>query len=69
MKNNSNLVMQKPFDVNSLTKLWRTFFSSQILVEKILEYIKLVELVVVQVIGPMEDERCFSTFTFMKTKL
>jgi hypothetical protein len=29
----------------------------------------LVELVVVQVIGSVKDEWCFSAFTFMKTKL
>jgi hypothetical protein len=67
MKNNSKLAMHKPFDANSFTKFMETFSSS--LVEKILEYIKLVELVVVQVIGLVEDERCFSTLTFMKTKL
>ncbi len=41
MKNNSKLVMQKPFDVKPLTKLWITLFSSQILVNKIPKYIKL----------------------------
>jgi len=50
MKNNAKLAMQKPFDVNLLTKLWRTHSSSQILEQKIFEYTKLVELVV-QVIG------------------
>ncbi len=69
MKNNVKLTMQKSFDINLLTKLWRTFLSSQILEQKILEYIKLVELVVVQMIGSIKDECCFSTFTFMKTKL
>jgi len=37
--------------------------------QKILEYIKLVELVVVQVIDSVKDEWCFSTFTFTKTRL
>ncbi len=41
--------MQKLFDVNLVTKLWRTFTFSQILEVKILEYIKLVELAVVHV--------------------
>jgi len=50
MKNNAKLAMQKPFDANLLTKLWRTYSSSQILEQKIFEYTKLVELVV-QVIG------------------
>jgi hypothetical protein len=69
MKNNVKLAMQKPFDINLLTKLWKTFSSSQIFEQKILEYIKLVKLVVVQMIGSVEDEWCFSTFTYMKTKL
>jgi hypothetical protein len=34
-----------------------------------LEYIRLVQLVVVQVIGLVEDEKCFFTLTFMKYKL
>jgi hypothetical protein len=38
MKNNVKLAMKKPFDVNLLTKLWRTHSSSQILEQKILEY-------------------------------
>ncbi len=57
--------MQKPFDVNPITKLWRTLTSSQILENKILEYIKLVELLVVQIIGSIEDECCLSMLTFM----
>jgi hypothetical protein len=65
MKNNVKLAMQKSFDIN----LWRTFSSFQTLEQKILEYIKLVELVVLQVIGLIKEEWCFSTFTFMKTKL
>jgi len=33
------------------------------------EYIKLVEIAVVQIISSMENEWCFSTLNFMKTKL
>jgi hypothetical protein len=50
MKNNVKLAMQKPFDVNLLIKLQKTHFSSQMFEQKILECIKLVELVV-QIIG------------------
>jgi hypothetical protein len=50
IKNNVKLAMQKPFDVNLLIKLRRTHSSSQILEQKILECIKLVELLV-QIIG------------------
>jgi hypothetical protein len=69
MKNNSKLVMQKPFDVNPFTKLWKTLSSSQIFVEKILKYIKSAELVIEKIIGSVEDEQCFFMFTFMKIKL
>jgi hypothetical protein len=69
MKNNVKLAMQKPFDMNPLTKLWRTCFSSWILEQKIHEYIKSPELVMVQVSGSIEDEQCFSALTFMKIKL
>jgi hypothetical protein len=31
MKNNVKLIMQKPFDINPFTKLWKTLSSSQIL--------------------------------------
>jgi hypothetical protein len=61
--------MLKLFDINSLTKLKRTIFSSQIFEQKIYEYIRLDELVVMQLIGLVEDEKSFSALTFMKTKL
>jgi hypothetical protein len=66
MKNSVKLAMQKPFDINPLTKLWKTLSSSRILEQKIPNYIRLIELVV-QVIGSIKDEQCFSTLTFMKT--
>jgi len=64
------LAMQKPFDVNTLTKLWRTFTSFWILENKILKYIKLAKLVIVQVIDCVKDDHCFSILlTFMKITL
>ncbi len=42
-----------------LTKLKKTIFSSRIFEQKIYEYIRLDELVVMQVIGLVEDEQCF----------
>ncbi len=65
---NAKLAMDKPFDVNSITKLWRTFTSSLIFKVKIPKYIKLAKLVVVHVIGFVEDEHCLSTLTFIKAK-
>ncbi len=69
MKNNAKLVMQKPFDINMLIKLKWTLFSSRIFEQKIYEYIRLDELVGMQVISLVEDEQCFFTLIFMKIKL
>jgi len=63
------LSWQKPFDVNLVTKLWKTLTSFLILKNRILKYIKLVELAIVKVIGSIEDEHSFFMLTFMKTKL
>ncbi len=43
--------------------------NSQILKIKMFEFFRLVELVIVMVLGSVEDERTFSTLTFMKSKL
>jgi len=69
MTNNIKLEMQKPFDVNPVIKLWKTFTSFWILKNKILEFIKLVELAIVKVFGSIEDEHYFFMLTFMKKKL
>jgi len=67
----SNVVacMVPPFGTNPLTKMWHLVITSQILVSNFPKYIKLVELAMVQIIGSVEDERCLSTLTFMKSKL
>ncbi len=69
MTNNVKLAMPKPFVVNPITKLWKTLISFLILKNKLLKYVKLVELAIVKVIGSIEDEHYFSMLTFMKTKL
>jgi hypothetical protein len=69
MINNVKLAMQKPFVVNPITKLWKTLTSFLILKNKLLKYIKLVELAIVKVIGSIEDEHYFFMLTFMKIKL
>ncbi len=68
MKNNSKVAMAKPCAYNPLTRLWRQLTSSQIITHKTPKQIKMAKIIVAQIIGSMEDERCFSTFNFMKTK-
>jgi hypothetical protein len=40
-----------------------------VLVYSFPKYVKLAEMAMVQIVGSVEDERCFSTFAFMKSKL
>ncbi len=53
-------------EVNPLTKLWCTIVANQVLCHAFIEYIKLVEIVIVHVLDSMEDEWCF---LFLKSKL
>jgi hypothetical protein len=49
--------------------MWHLVTSFQILVSSFLKYVKSAELAMVQIISNMEDEKCFSTLAFMKSKL
>ncbi len=69
MKNNAKSAMKPPLDWNLVIKLWQNFTSSQCLIMKIPEYFKVVNIVTTQVIGLVENEKCFSTLAFMKSKL
>jgi hypothetical protein len=60
--------MEKPKDENLVTKLWCQLATNSLLIVHLSEFMKLVELAIVQIIGNIEDERIFSTFTFMKSK-
>jgi hypothetical protein len=59
--------LQPPFDVNPLTRLWRVLDLASVCMFP--EYMRLAEMVVVHVLGSVQDERCFSTFSFLKSKL
>ncbi len=43
--------------------------ASQLLFHSFLEFLKLVEIVMVHVLGFVEDIHCFSSMSFLKTKL
>jgi hypothetical protein len=59
--------MQPPFDVNPLIRLWRTLNSASLYIYP--EYMKLAKIMVVHVLGSVQDECCFSLLTFLKSKL
>jgi hypothetical protein len=55
--------------VNPIIRMWSRIQSSSLLVLKVNEYIKVAEIVMVQVLGSVEDERTFSNLAFMNNKL
>jgi hypothetical protein len=71
MKNNciNILEMDKKKDCNPLWRLWLRLGANELLTMKMLKWFKLVEICMVQVLGSTKDERCFSTFSFMKNKV
>jgi hypothetical protein len=55
--------------LNPLTKLWRQLEANSALSTSFSKYIKLTEIAMVHVLGSMEDERAFSSLTFLKDRL
>jgi hypothetical protein len=61
--------MEAPFHVNPITQFWHILEASCILRHSFPEFFKLVEIATMQVLGSLKDEKTFSTFFFMKSKL
>jgi hypothetical protein len=60
--------MEKPNDIDLVPLLLLGLLNSTLLMQKIPRYLKLTNLSIVQMIGSVEDEQCFSNLTFMKSK-
>ena len=69
MKSNSKPILQPPFSVNPLTKLWQSLGSNALLIHSFPEYFKLAKMAMTIVLGSVEDERAFSIVGFVKGKL
>jgi hypothetical protein len=69
MKSNSKATMEPPFDLNPLTRSWRLFDAFQVFTHSFPKYLKLAKMTIVHVLRSVEDEKCFSSFTFLKNKL
>ncbi len=69
MQSNSEVATKPSHDQNPTTRMWRRFASNVILKYRIYEYFKLIELAIVVILGSVENERTFSTITFMMSKL
>ena len=55
--------------VNPLTKLWHSFDKNPALMRTFGEYVKLAQITKMHVLGSVEDERTFSSLTFLKNTL
>jgi hypothetical protein len=61
--------MGHPYTMNNMTQLWDFLVFSQMIANKISEYVKLVEIVMVQMIGFIHTKRCFNNMNFINSKL
>jgi hypothetical protein len=66
MKNNATITMGASYDQNPLTKFWVKLSSNGLLLDQLSVFMKLVELVVIQMLRLMKGEKCFHTFNMMK---
>jgi hypothetical protein len=69
MLHDFEVVFWKENDLDPLTNLWCEVFSFPILNHKLLEYIKLVEIAIVQVLSSDKNNQTFNIVSFMKNKL
>jgi hypothetical protein len=69
MSHNVEAMMRESKDVNLVTHMWLKIQSSTFLVHKLSEYMKVVEITMVMVLGSIEDVKTFNNLAFMKNKL
>jgi hypothetical protein len=69
MKTHAHKKTKKLRDENPITKLQCQLAINNLLVVHIFEYMKLTNLIIIQVVGSVKDERTLSTLAFMKSKL
>ncbi len=55
-------------ECNHLRRMWLIVIGFKVLILGISKYVKLAKLAMCQVLGFVENERCFSTLSFMKGK-
>jgi len=62
-------VMENPKHENSIIQSWQQFSTNNLLLVHLFEFINLAQLVIIQIVGIVEDEKTLFTLTFMKSKL
>jgi hypothetical protein len=66
---NAQWATNQAMDCNPMSKLWKNYFSNASLCVQLSKFMKVVELVEVQIMGFVKDEKTFSTLTSMETRL
>ena len=61
--------MEEPRDKNLMSQLWQKVGQNAIILNRLSEFIKLVEIAITATLGSIEDECTFSTLGFMKSKI
>jgi TRAP-type mannitol/chloroaromatic compound transport system permease large subunit len=61
MMSNAQWAMDQPMYVNLVSRFWKKLSSNALLCVQFFEFMKVVELAVVQIKGYVEDEKTFST--------
>jgi hypothetical protein len=69
MKSNAKVALGLPNNINLLTKMWRLISNFVVLSCNSSEYVKLVEIDRLQMLGLVEDEWVFNDLNFIKTKI
>ncbi len=66
---NTQWAMDQPMDLNPISRLWKKLTSNALLCACFSKFMKVAKLVMVQIMGFVENTRTFLTLTFMKTRL
>lgn len=66
---NAQVAVSLPMTKNPMSHLWRKLYTNAFISMKLLEFIKVVEVAHVQVLGNVEDERTYSSLSFLKSML
>jgi hypothetical protein len=69
MKSNAEKMLEPPYNVNPITRLWQKLGYNGLLLCKLSEFMPLVEIAITTVLGSVEDERTFSSLKFIKSRL
>jgi hypothetical protein len=69
MKSNAKKMLGPSYDQNPVSKLWQKLGCNGLLLSKLSELMRLVEIAITTILGSVEDERTFSSLKFIKSRL